>query len=215
MVRNWLHISCPGSTMCLQCAGSRPAGDWGNPRRGLAGQRKSIREGLLTLHGTTMLAAFENILAALPGAAHQVYGERLVSLVVFGSVARGTPRPDSDIDLLVVAEGLARRRLARVEEFAAVENLLAPALASAKQAGVETYLAPVFKTPAEVRLGSLLFLDFVDDARLLYDRDSFFATFLQEFRARLQRLGAYKVQRGGAWYWVVKADYQPGEVFEL
>jgi len=167
------------------------------------------------LSGTALLASFANIVSALPPAAQQIYGERLISLVVFGSVARGTPRPDSDIDLLVVAEGLSRRRLARVEEFAAVENLLAPTLASAKQAGVETCWSPIFKTPAEVALGSLLFLDFVDDARLLYDRDAFFATFMQEFRARLQRLGAYKVRRGGAWYWVVKGEYKPGEVFEL
>ncbi|WP_211230099.1 nucleotidyltransferase family protein [Desulfovirgula thermocuniculi] len=41
-------------------------------------------------------------------AAQEVYGNRLVSLAVFGSVGRGTPRPDSDIDLLLVAESLPR-----------------------------------------------------------------------------------------------------------
>jgi UTP:GlnB (protein PII) uridylyltransferase len=34
--------------------------------------------------------------------------ERLVSLVLFGSVARGRACPTSDIDLLLVAEGLPR-----------------------------------------------------------------------------------------------------------
>ena len=29
------------------------------------------------------------------------YGERLISVVVFGSVARGEARPDSDVDVLV------------------------------------------------------------------------------------------------------------------
>ncbi len=28
------------------------------------------------------------------------YGERLISVVIFGSVARGAQRPDSDVDLL-------------------------------------------------------------------------------------------------------------------
>lgn len=159
--------------------------------------------------------AFEAILAELPAAAQKVYGERLVSVVVYGSVGRGTPRFDSDIDVLIVAHGLSRRRPERVCEFEQVEDLLAPVLAQAKKEGLYTYLSPVFKTPEEVGQGSLLFLDFVDDARILYDRDNFFANFLQEFKKRLARLGAYKVRYGGTWYWVLKPDYRPGEVFEI
>ncbi|MDH7599869.1 MAG: nucleotidyltransferase domain-containing protein [Sedimentisphaerales bacterium] len=34
------------------------------------------------------------------------YGQRLVSLCVFGSVARGTMHDSSDIDLLIVADPL-------------------------------------------------------------------------------------------------------------
>jgi predicted nucleotidyltransferase len=52
------------------------------------------------------------------------YGERLVSLTVFGSVGRGTPRPDSDIDLLLVVKDLPVGRIARVKEFAAIETTL-------------------------------------------------------------------------------------------
>jgi len=52
------------------------------------------------------------------------YGERLVSLAVFGSVGRGTPRPDSDIDLLLVVKDLPVGRIARVKEFAAIETTL-------------------------------------------------------------------------------------------
>lgn len=33
------------------------------------------------------------------------YGDRIVQIVLFGSVARGDAREDSDVDLLVVAEG--------------------------------------------------------------------------------------------------------------
>lgn len=160
-------------------------------------------------------ATFASLLQAIPQAAQEVYGERLVSLAVFGSVGRGTPRFDSDIDLLVVAAGLPRGRLARVREFSAVEARLEPALKKAAAAGVSTVVAPVFKTPEEVVAGSLLFLDMVEDARLLYDRDGFLAGYLARLRKRLKDLGARRVRRGGAWYWLLKEDYKPGEVFEI
>ncbi|MGB9920839.1 MAG: nucleotidyltransferase domain-containing protein [Moorellales bacterium] len=160
-------------------------------------------------------ATFASLLQALTRAAREVYGERLVSLAVFGSVGRGTPRFDSDVDLLVVVTGLPRGRMARVREFSAVEERLAPALKSAAAAGVRTVVNPVFKTPEEVEAGSLLFLDMVEDARLLYDRDGFLAGYLARLRKRLKELGAKRVRRGGAWYWLLKEDYRPGEVFEI
>jgi hypothetical protein len=44
-----------------------------------------------------------------------------VSLVVFGSVGRGTAGPASDLDLLVVASGLPDGRALRVRDFMSVE----------------------------------------------------------------------------------------------
>lgn len=38
--------------------------------------------------------------------ARRLYGTRLATLLVFGSVARGTDGPHSDLDLLVVARDL-------------------------------------------------------------------------------------------------------------
>jgi predicted nucleotidyltransferase len=53
-------------------------------------------------------------------ACRQAYGDRLISLVLFGSVVRGTMRADSDVDLLLVAAPLPRGRMARVREFEVV-----------------------------------------------------------------------------------------------
>ncbi len=160
-------------------------------------------------------ALFDQLLGGLAQACHLVYGERLVSLVVFGSVGRGTPRQDSDIDLLVVARELPPGRVRRVEEFSAVEEALQGALMEARTQGVETYLSPVFKTPEEVRAGSPLFLDMLDDARILYDEGEFFASEMRAFRERLERLGARRVWVGDSWYWDLKPDYRSGEVFEI
>jgi predicted nucleotidyltransferase len=160
-------------------------------------------------------AAFEHLLTKLCEAVVAVYGERLVTLAVYGSVARGTMRYDSDLDLLIVARDLPNGRFARLEEFRAVEESLAPVLSDLLDKGIRTDLSPVFKTPETVEAGSPLFLDMVDDARVLYDRDGFFAGRLERLRKRLAELGAKRIWRGNAWYWDLKPDYRPGEVFEL
>jgi len=54
------------------------------------------------------------------------WGERLVSLVVFGSVARGEARMDSDVDLLVVGADLPRQRFKRQELFELAERFAEP-----------------------------------------------------------------------------------------
>jgi predicted nucleotidyltransferase len=68
--------------------------------------------------------AFGRLTGSVLDACRTHYGARLVSLAVFGSVGRGTPRPDSDVDLLIVAADLPRGHTARVEEFFAIERRL-------------------------------------------------------------------------------------------
>ncbi|KKM09933.1 DNA polymerase III subunit beta [Clostridiales bacterium PH28_bin88] len=144
-----------------------------------------------------------------------VYGERLVTCAVYGSVGRGTPRPDSDVDLLVIVDDLPAGRVKRVQEFEKAEERVAPYLEKLKFEGLSTCLSPVIKTPAEVKEGSLLFLDMLEDARILYDKGDFFASYLLQLKDRLERLGAVKFRRGNSWYWVLKPDYRFGEVFRI
>jgi predicted nucleotidyltransferase len=89
-----------------------------------------------------LVEAFAELIDATSQACRQVYGARLQGVVVFGSVARQRMRRDSDLDLLVVAQPLAQGRLARMDEFDAVEALVAPALATARGRGVSTRLSP-------------------------------------------------------------------------
>lgn len=158
---------------------------------------------------------FEGLLKRLLEEVQRYYGERLVSLVVFGSVGRGTPRFDSDVDILLVADGLSPSRPQRLEEFENVERALEEDLKRLVKYGIHTTLSPVIKTREEVYKGSLLFLDMIEDGRVLYDRDSFFQSFLKDFARRLEALGAQRVRRGESWYWVLKREYEKGEVFEL
>jgi hypothetical protein len=148
-------------------------------------------------------------------ASEAVYGPRLLAAGVFGSVGRGVPRPDSDVDLLLVVEPLVEGRIRRMEEFAEVERGCAPALSEARAQGIATTLSPVIRTPAELAVGSPLMLDMVDDLVILKDPQGVLGEAMDRLRRRLAALGAKRIWRGNAWYWDLKPDYRIGEVFEL
>ena len=158
---------------------------------------------------------FDWLLTRLERALRDFYGGRLVSVVVYGSVGRGRPSAESDVDFLIVAEPLPNGRMPRMDEFQSVKKALAPQLDTLANQGIFTTLAPIFKTPAEVNLGSPLFLDMLDDGRILYDPSGFWKHFMIDFRQRLRRLGARRVVEGDRWYWDLKPDYRIGETFEI
>lgn len=162
-----------------------------------------------------MHALLESLPSVLLQACREHYRGRLASLALFGSVGRGTARPDSDVDLLIVAEELPDGRVARAAEFSAVERALNPWVQTARRAGLSPTFSPVFKTPAELALGTLLLLDMVEDARILVDDTGCLRRALHRVRARLEALGARRIWMGNAWVWDLKPDYRPGEVFEV
>ena len=138
-------------------------------------------------------------------------GDRLVSLVLFGSVARRQALATSDVDLVVVAEGLPRRLADRRR----------PLLASWDQARRVHGLPPVewnlvVKSPEEAQAHSPLYLDIVEDGVLLLDRQTFFASVLDRMRARMRALGSRRIHLDdGTWYWDLKPDFRFGEVVEI
>jgi len=117
-------------------------------------------------------------------------------------MARGDASECSDVDLLIVAEDFPRRLSARRQELL---DLYAPARKAGGLPLIEWNL--VTKTPDEARVHSPLYLDIVEDGRLLFDRDGFFAAVLEGMRARMRELGSRRVfLPDGSWYW----DLQPG-----
>lgn len=160
----------------------------------------------------TALAHAAEVLA---GHLRDVGGENLVSVALFGSVARGEARPDSDIDLLVVCEELPEGRLARRALVEAAEDRFAPHLATLRTAGIDTGVTMLFRTRREAKHTIPLYLDMTEDARLLHDREGFFAGVLARLRTRMAALGSERRRRGRVRYWVLKPDLKPGEVIEL
>ncbi len=158
---------------------------------------------------------FEKAIKLLEKQVKKYYGDKLVSLAIFGSVARGTFRPDSDIDFLIVAHHLPRGRVKRIKEF--ISHVETPWEKKLKECGISLCpeLSPLIKTPEEVTYGSPVFLDMTEEVLILYDEGDFLKNYLAKLKERLKALGAVKKRLGGGWYWVLKPDYRPGDIIEL
>jgi predicted nucleotidyltransferase len=145
----------------------------------------------------------------------QVLGENLVSVVLFGSVARGEATATSDIDALVVMETLPRGRFRRLALLDPAEAGVTDELEGLEREGVLTRLACLVKTRKETERVVPLYLDMVEDAVILYDKGDFFRLILATLRQKLQSLGARRLQMGRVRYWDLKPDFTPGQRFEI
>jgi len=144
-----------------------------------------------------------------------IYGGSLVAVVLFGSVGRGNATQYSDIDLLIVAKKLPEGRFARLEWLKPADDVLEPKRRVLHKEGIRTDVCPILRTPEEAQRLTPLYLDFVEDAVILYERDSFFSAVMEKLRRSMERLGARRRSLGKVRYWELKPDYVPGEVFEL
>lgn len=100
----------------------------------------------------------------------------IVGAVLFGSRATGTATPDSDADILVVAEGIPPKRHRRVEEIFSIKRSLP---------GIPVDI--LLLTPDEVRQNfqnhNPLFLDIAEEGIVILDRNGFLEALRSETRA--------------------------------
>ncbi|MEI6033609.1 MAG: nucleotidyltransferase domain-containing protein [Verrucomicrobiae bacterium] len=156
------------------------------------------------------------ILSAIAEACRNVYADRLISLAVFGSVARGAWKANSDIDLLLVLSNLPAGRFNQIREFEPVESLLQERIAECRRAGWNVDVSPVFKTPAHVLHGSPLFLDMTQEALILVDCGHLVKDRLDLMRKRMEALKSKRIWYGhDSWTWILKPDFHVGEAIVL
>jgi predicted nucleotidyltransferase len=153
--------------------------------------------------------------AAVAAAIRATYGERLRAIALFGSVARRTARMDSDLDLLLIVDGLPNGRRARLDTFDAVEARLRDAARALERTGVTADLSPVLRTPEDLLIASPLLLDLTEDAVVLEDRGGILRATLDDLRERLRRAGVKGIWQGTRWYWDLEPDYRRGEIVRI
>ncbi|MEM4485563.1 MAG: nucleotidyltransferase domain-containing protein [Sulfolobales archaeon] len=155
------------------------------------------------------------LLRRLLDVAIERFGSELVSFVVYGSVARCEAGRESDIDILIVLENPPKSRMKRQELFMLVEEGVEEEVERLRSQGYNVDFSPIIKSVSEARRVSPIYLDMVEDAVILYDRENFFTNILNNLREKLRELGAERVRCGRKWYWRFKRDYKFGEVIEL
>jgi predicted nucleotidyltransferase len=127
----------------------------------------------------------------------------LISVVVFGSVARGEAGKESDVDLLVVADNLSDR-YERFKLFDKAEEKLESKKKELRKDGYQIFFSPIIKSKEEAEFLTPLYLDLVEDAVILKDEGDFFKKIMERLRRRLRELQAQRVKLGKKWYWILK-----------
>lgn len=143
------------------------------------------------------------------------YEDGLISFVVFGSVARGTDLPSSDLDLLLILDtdvSFFERtyRLSKLLNKVKTSNVGKALESKGYSLSIEVY--PL--TVKEADGFRMIYLDISFDAVIIYDKGSFFKKLMLKVRDALNRLGSMRLNLpNGSWIWILKPNLRFGEEF--
>jgi len=139
--------------------------------------------------------------------------DKLISVCLFGSIARGDEDLSSDIDILIIMkdlpEGLISRNLTIKNIIETIKS--SPQARTLRKMNQSILISPIILTPEEASKHPTIMLDIVDDGIILYDRGVFLQNILNDIKGKLRELGAQKIRTRKGWYWILKPDAKLGE----
>lgn len=119
----------------------------------------------------------------------------IVAILLFGSWVKGTETPDSDIDLLIVAEGINSKRHRRGREIAYIKHCL-PALS------LDILLFTKEEVVSNFRNHNPLFLDITEEGIIILDREDFLRDLILKTKEYIRQKGIKRFRDG--WVFPVK-----------
>ena len=143
------------------------------------------------------------------------FDSSLISVVLFGSAARGTAGEHSDLDVLIIYDNERIARRAVRDGFLTIrKNLMSELMEVTGCTDIFSLplLSSLLMSCSEADDTPYVLLDIVADGIVLFDRKGFFARTRKRILGRLRRLGARRVfLEDGTWYWNLKPDAKLNE----
>lgn len=135
----------------------------------------------------------------------QALGDDLLSVALFGSIARGDGTPESDIDLLIIVKGNRIQNFNKyIEVKMAVENSNPP------------FFSSIFTTVENLKKNPRILLDILYEGKILHDPSDILKDLLNKLNNKLLELGAKRIELSpDIWLWDLKPDWKPGEEVEI
>ncbi len=153
-------------------------------------------------------SAHSSLLCELVEGLSEELGQALLSVVLFGSVARGMANVGSDIDILVVFDENSVKRKTVRDTFIAVRSGLSKA--------PPPFVSSVVLSYSEAKATPYVFLDIAQDGIVLLDPQHVFCRMRCKVLDRLKQLGAQRVYlEDGTWYWNLKPDAKLNEPIKI
>ncbi len=130
-------------------------------------------------------------------------GDRLTSIVLFGSRARGDYTEKSDFDILIIATDMPERHLTRMG------YIRAPLLDFKEKVSI------MAKTPEEFDASfPPLYLDITLDGKILIDRDTFMESRLEKIKNIIKASSLKREKKGGEFIWEWASPKKPGWILD-
>ena len=131
-------------------------------------------------------------------------GDRIVSIALFGSIARGDFKRTSDVDVLIIMRDLPRSRMKRYKLIVSILNELEEIRDKLCSIGIYTGISPVILDVNEAKYFRPLYLDLVEDCIILYDEDNFLSKILNKVYEYITKFEGKRIWMGKRWIWFFK-----------
>jgi len=153
---------------------------------------------------------------------HKEFGDKLISVVLYGSAVKGFFQLGrSDIDLFYIVKDDSRN-VWQIEEvvFKGFQSTWEYRACDYWLKGQGFYGYPEV-TAASLQKSNAkkfqpVYLDMLSHRAVLYDVEAFFQNLMEKLREALEALGTIRIERpNGEYFWFLKPDIAPGESIEI
>jgi predicted nucleotidyltransferase len=140
----------------------------------------------------------------------------LTSLCIYGSVARGKAKFNSDLDILIISDDFKGTLASRIDKLITIEEKVFDEIERLKRDGIYTSLSFLPLRKEEVTRFPLILLDLTEEGIIIYDEEFFLEKILVKLKAKLMELNARRIFIDeDTWYWDLKPDYKFGEIISI